>query len=123
MVDAVGEESPAGKKDTALVYIKNAQYAKTYAIYIDGTYICGVITPDGGEPKQAVQTTTAYIARALYGLMTQGVSYIPGGGNVGDSYDDLLNQLGGRASMGYSRSSASISSYNVDLVGDSVITI
>lgn len=55
--------------DTALVYIKNAQYAKTYAIYVDGEYMCGVITPDGREAKQAVQTTTAFIARALYSLL------------------------------------------------------
>lgn len=45
---------------------------RTYAIYIEGKYICGVITPDGGEAKQAVQTTTAFIARALYSLMSTG---------------------------------------------------
>lgn len=123
VVDAVEGTSPSGKKDTALVYIKNAQYAKTYAIYVDGEYMCGVITPDGGEAKQAVQTTTAFIARALYALLNTGKK--PDGGNpdVGGTYDDLLNQVGGRASMGYSRSSASMSSYNVGLVGDSVITI
>lgn len=122
-VDAVEGTSPAGKKGTALVYIKNAQYAKTYAIYVDGKYMCGVITPDGGEAKQAIQTTTAFIARALYALLNTGKK--PDGGNpdVGGAYDGLLNQIGGRASMGYSRSSASMSSYNVGLVGDSVITI
>ena len=36
VVDAVSGTSPAGASDTALVYIKNAQYAKTYAIYIEG---------------------------------------------------------------------------------------
>lgn len=123
VVDAVGGESPSGKKDTALVYIKNAQYAKTYAIYVDGVYMCGVITPDGGEPKQAIQTTTAFIARALYALLTTGNKpdgYAP---DVGGTFDDLLNQVGGRATMGYSRSGASMSAYNVGLVGDSVITI
>lgn len=123
VVDQVGGTSDSGRQDTSLVYIKNAQYAKTYAVYIDGTYICGVITPDGGEAKQAVQTTTAYIARALYGLMTQGVSYIPEKENVGGSYDDLLNQTGGRTTMGYSRSGASVSGYRIEMVGDSMISI
>lgn len=123
VVDQVEGTSDSGRQDTSLVYIKNAQYAKTYAVYIGGTYICGVITPDGGEAKQAVQTNTAYIARALYGLMTQGVSYIPEGENVGGSYDDLLNQVGGRATMGYSRSGASVSGYRIEMIGDSMISI
>ena len=105
VVDKVGGTSDSGRQDTSLVYIKNAQYA------------------DGGEAKQAVQTNTAYIARALYGLMTQGVSYIPEGENVGGSYDDLLNQVGGRATMGYSRSGASVSGYRIEMIGDSMISI
>lgn len=121
VVDEVEGTSASGKADTALVYIKNAQYAKTYAIYIDGDYMCGVITPDGGEAKQAVQTTTAFIARALYKLLN-GYS-IPEDQDVGSSYDDLLNQVGGRATMGYSRSNYSASAYNIGIVGDSVITI
>ena len=123
VVDAVEGSSQSGKKDTALVYIKNAQYAKTYAIYVNGVYMCGVITPDGGEAKQAVQTTTAFIARALYDLLNTGKIPEGEGYNVGGTYDDLLNQVGGRSNMGYSRSGASMSSYNVGLVGDSVITI
>ena len=54
--------TPTTGSNTALVYIKNAQYAKTYAIFIGNTFACGMITPDGGEAKQAVQTTSAYIA-------------------------------------------------------------
>lgn len=122
-VGAVEGRSDAGWSNTALVYIKNAQYAKTYAIYINGNYICGVITPDGGEAKQAVQTTTAFIARALYALLTTGKK--PDGNNpdVGGSYDDLLNQVGGRSTMGYSRSTVNISQYQCALIGDSMITI
>lgn len=122
-VGAVEGRSDAGWSNTALVYIKNAQYAKTYAIYINGEYICGVITPDGGEAKQAVQTTTAFIARALYALLTTGKK--PDGVNpdVGGTYDDLLNQVGGRSSMGYSRSTVDISKYQCALIGDSMITI
>ena len=123
IVDSVEGTSDSGRQNTSLAYIKNAQYAKTYAIYINDQYICGVITPDGGEAKQAVQTNTAYIARALYGLMTQGSSYIPEGQNVGGSYDDLLNQIGGRSTMGYSRSSASVSDYDIAMIGDSMISI
>lgn len=123
VVDPVEGVSDSGWSDTSLAYIKNAQYAKTYAIYINDQYICGVITPDGGEPKQAVQTTTAFIARALFALMTTGKTPTGQNPDVGGSYDDLLNQIGGRASMGYSRSGVDISRYAVALIGDSMITI
>lgn len=122
-VDKVEGTTPHGYSNMSLVYIKNAQYAKTYAIYINGEYVCGVITPDGGEAKQAVQTTTAFIARALFKLMTTGLKPDGDKPDVGGTYDDLLNQVGGRASMGYSRSSFDISGFQVALVGDSVITI
>lgn len=123
VVGKVEGTSDGGLSDTSLVYVKNAQYAKAYAIYIEDQYVCGVITPDGGESKQAVQTNTAYIARELYKLLTQGTSIIPSGGNVGDKYDNLLDQLGGRTSMGYSRSSFDTSKYNIAMVGDSMISI
>ena len=122
-VGAVEGRSDAGWSNTALVYIKNAQYAKTYAIYINGEYICGVITPDGGEAKQAVQTTTAFIARALYALLTTGKKPDGNDPDVGGTYDSLLNQVGGRSSMGYSRSTVDISKYQCALIGDSMITI
>lgn len=122
-VDKVGGRSDAGWSNTALVYVKNAQYAKTYAIYINGEYVCGCITPDGGAARQAVQTTTAFIARALYSLLTTGKKPDGGTPDVGKTYDDLLNQVGGRDSMGYSRSDVDASKYQVGLVGDSVITI
>ena len=123
VVDPVEGTSDSGKSDTSLVYIKNAQYAKTYAIYINDQYICGVITPDGGSAKQAVQTTTAFIARALFALMTTGKTPTGQGPDVGGSYDDLLNQLGGRESMGYSRSSVGTSKYKIEMIGDSMISI
>lgn len=123
VVDPVEGTSDSGKSDTSLAYIKNAQYAKTYAIYINDQYICGVITPDGGEAKQAVQTTTAFIARALFALMTTGKTPTGQNPDVGGSYDDLLNQLGGRSSMGYSRSSVDTSRYKIEMIGDSMISI
>lgn len=121
-VGAVEGMSSSGKKDTALVYIKNAQYAKTYAIYVEGKYMCGVVTPDGGAAHQAAQTTTAFIARALYALLRTGNQPNGDRPDIDGTYDALLDRAG-RGSMGYSRSSASMSSYNVGLVGDSVITI
>lgn len=123
VVDPVEGTSDSGKSDTSLAYIKNAQYAKTYAIYINDQYICGVITPDGGEAKQAVQTTTAFIARALFALMTTGKTPTGQNPDVGGSYDALLNQLGGRANMGYSRSSVNTSRYKIEMIGDSMISI
>jgi hypothetical protein len=41
-------KTPKTGNDTALVYVKNAQYAKTYAVFIGDTFACGMITPDGG---------------------------------------------------------------------------
>lgn len=123
VVDPVEGTSGSGESGTSLAYIKNAQYAKTYAIYINDQYICGVITPDGGEPKQAVQTTTAFIARALFALMTTGKTPTGQNPDVGGSYDELLNQLGGRASMGYSRSSVGTDRYKIEMIGDSMISI
>lgn len=123
VVDPVEGTSDSGKSNTSLAYIKNAQYAKTYAIYINDQYICGVITPDGGEAKQAVQTTTAFIARALFSLMTTGKTPTGQNPDVGGSYDDLLNQIGGRNNMGYSRSSVGTSGYKIEMLGDSMISI
>lgn len=123
IVDPVEGTSDSGKSDTSLVYIKNAQYAKTYAVYINDQYICGVITPDGGDAKQAIQTTTAFIARALFALMTTGKTPTGQNPDVGSSYDDLLNQTGGRGNMGYSRSSVGTSRYKIEMVGDSMISI
>lgn len=123
VVDRVEGLSDAGWSNTSLIYIKNAQYGKQYAIHINGQYICGVVTPDGAEAKQAFQTTTAFITRALYALLTTGKK--PDGSNpdIGGSYDALLNEIGGRGVMGYSRSGADISQYQCGLIGDSMITI
>lgn len=123
VVDPVEGISDSGKLATSLAYIKNAQYAKTYAIYINDKYICGVITPDGGEAKQAVQTTTAFIARALFALMTTGKTPTGQAPDVGGSYNDLLNQLVGRVNMGYSRSGVDTSGYIIEMHGDSMISI
>lgn len=123
VVDPVEGTSDSGKSNTSLVYIKNAQYAKTYAIYINDQYICGVITPDGGIARQAVQTTTAFIARALFSLMTTGKTPTGQAPDVRGSYNDLLNQTSGRAEMGYSRSSVGTGGYNIAMVGDSMISI
>lgn len=123
VVDRVEGLSDAGWSNTSLIYIKNANYAKSYAIYINGQYICGVITPDGGDAKQAVQTTTAFITRGLYALLTTGKKPDGKDPDIAGNYDALLNQLGGRGDMGYSRSGVDISMYHCDLIGDSMIAI
>lgn len=123
VVDPVEGTSDSGRSSTSLAYIKNAQYAKTYAIYINDLYICGVITPDGGAANQAVQTTTAFIARALFALMTTGKTPTGQNPDVEGSYDALLNQTVGRINMGYSRSNVDIGWYNIEMIGDSMISI
>ena len=123
VVDPVEGTSDSGKLNTSLAYIKNAQYAKSYAIYINDQYVCGVITPDGGEAKQAVQTTTAFIARALFALLTTGKTPTGQNPDIGGTYDELLTQLIGRVNMGYSRSSVDTSNYKIEMIGDSMISI
>lgn len=113
--------TPSTGSNTALVYVKNAQYAKTYAIFVGDTFACGMITPDGGEAKQAVQTTSAYIAKKLVDMFT-GVQ----GPSAPDwtTYNKLLNNLGGRATAGYAvNPNFPFSKYKVKVNGDSVISI
>lgn len=114
--------SPRTGEDTALVYIKNAQYAKTYAVFVGDTFACGMITPDGGQALQAVQTTSAFIAQRLVDMFNGDTSV------TGDikytTYDQLLQQLGGTATARYAKNPGfSFSNYTVKVNGDSVISI
>ena len=112
--------TPRKGQDTALAYIKNASYAKTYALFMGSTFMCGVITPDGGAANQAVQTTSAYIAEKLVDLAT-GSQSADGGATT---YDWLLGQIGGRASMGFAKNpNFNFSAYNFLVFGDSVVSI
>lgn len=115
-------ETPTTGNDTALVYIKNAQYAKTYAVFVGDTFACGMITPDGGQARQAVQTTSAYIAQRLADMFYGDTSV------TGDikytTYDQLLQQLGGTATARYAKNpSFDFNQYTVKVHGDSVISI
>lgn len=116
-VDPVGGMSSAGLDNTSFAYIKNAQYAKSYGIFIDNQFICGVLTPDGGAANQAVQTTTAFITRGLFNLLTGTKK------PDFDNWDKLLSQVGGAGTMKYARSNVDVSKYNFWLVGDSVLVI
>lgn len=107
-------------QDTALVYIKAASYAKTYALFMNSTFMCGVITPDGSEAKQAVQTTSAFIAEKLVDLATGSQAASEGG----TSYEWLLDHLGGAGTMMFAKNpSFDFSKYNFSVFGDSVISI
>lgn len=108
--------------DTALVYIKNAQYAKTYAVFVGDTFACGMITPDGGQAKQAVQTTSAFIAQRLVDMFYGDTSVT--GGITYTTYDQLLQQLGGTATARYAKNPFfDFNQYTVKVHGDSVISI
>lgn len=114
--------SPRTGEETALVYIKNAQYAKTYAVFFGDTFVCGMITPDGGQARQAVQTTSAYIAQRLVDMFNGDTTV------TGDikytTYDQLLQQLGGTTTARYAKNpNFSFSNYIVKVNGDSVISI
>lgn len=115
-------KTPKTGNDTALVYIKNAQYAKTYAIFMGDTFVCGMITPDGGSAAQAVATTSAFIAQRLVDLMTGDTSVT---GVVSKTkYQQLLQLLGGTAAPQYARNpDFSFSKYTVKVHGDSVVSI
>lgn len=114
--------TPSTGSNIALVYIKNAQYAKTYAIFVGDVFACGMITPDGGEAKQAVQTTSAYIAERLVDMFNGDTSVT---GQVSlTTYDQLLQQLGGTATARYAKNpDFRFDSYTVKVHGDSVISI
>lgn len=114
--------SPRTGEDTALVYIKNAQYAKTYALFFGDTFACGMITPDGGQALQAVQTTSAFIAQRLLDMFNGDTSV------TGDieytTYDQLLQQLGGTAKARYAKNpNFAFNQYTTNIHGDSVISI
>lgn len=115
-------ETPKTGNDTALVYIKNAQYAKTYAVFVGDTFACGMITPDGGQAKQAVQTTSAFIAQRLVDMFNGDTSVT---GNIKyTTYDQLLQQLGGTATARYAKNpNFAFNQYTVRVHGDSVISI
>lgn len=107
-------------QETALAYIKAASYAKTYALFMGSIFMCGVITPDGGEAKQAVQTTSAFIAKKLVDLAT-GLQVASVGGT---SYEWLLENLGGTATMLFAKNPFfDFSLYNFSIFGDSVISV
>lgn len=114
--------SPRIGEDTVLVYIKNAQYAKTYALFFGDTFVCGMITPDGGQPRQAVQTTSAYIAQRLADMFYGDTSVT--GEITYTTYDQLLQQLGGTATARYAKNpSFDFNRYTVRIHGDSVLSI
>lgn len=115
-------ETPKTGNDTALVYIKNAQYAKTYAVFVGDTFACGMITPDGGQAKQAVQTTSAFIAQRLVDMFYGDTSVT---GNITyTTYDQLLQQLGGTATARYAKNpNFAFNQYTANIHGDSVISI
>lgn len=114
--------SPRTGVDTALVYIKNAQYARTYALFFGDTFACGMITPDGGQARQAVQTTSAYIAQRLADMFYGDTSVT--GDITYTTYDQLLQQLGGSVTARYAKNpSFDFNRYTVKVNGDSVISI
>ena len=110
------KKSPDGFSNQTLLYVKNAQYAKTYAIFEGSKFLAGVITPDGGAPKQAVQTTTAYIAKQLLLLLQNKLqpNYT--------TYEQLLDLIGGTGTMYTARApDFDFNKYTWSLNGDSVI--
>lgn len=114
--------SPRTGEDTALVYIKNAQYARTYALFFGDTFACGMITPDGGQARQAVQTTSAYIAQRLADMFYGDTSVT--GDITYTTYDQLLQQLGGTTTARYAKNPLfDFNRYTVKVNGDSVISI
>lgn len=104
--------------DTALVYIKNAQYAKCYALFDGQTFMCGMVTPDGGQAKQAVQTTSAFIAQKLVAIMLGTQS------TTDTTYDQLLGHMGGTSTSIYGKNPKyDFTKFGVKVSGDSVISI
>lgn len=103
--------------NTALCYVKAVNYAKTFAIYINDEFAVGVITPDGGEPKQAVGTTTSVVTKRLKELMEGTLAEFT-------TYEQLVELLGGTATLRMARNpSFNWQDYTVKVHGDSVLSI
>lgn len=118
-------KTPKTGNDTALVYVKNAQYAKTYAVFVGDTFVCGMVTPDGGQAKHALQTTSAYIAQRIVDMF-QGDTSVTGS-ITWKTYDQLLNSLissGTFNTAHYARNpDFSFQKYKAKVNGDSLISI
>lgn len=111
-----GSTSSKGMPDTSLCYLKAVQYAKTYAVFINGSFCAGMICPDGGEPKQAVSTTTSFVAEHLLDLLRGN------GSPEFTTYQQLLDLTGGTGSARFARNpSYDSSDYNWSIVGESTL--
>lgn len=109
-----------GYQGTTLMYIKNAQYAKVYSLWYKGAFQYGVLTPDGGEAKQAVQTSTSFITRGLYRL-----AHDQQNATIRD-FDTLVNQTGGASNMVYAEAVGAGSGVTTPAMvqyGDSVLSL
>ena len=113
-VRMTNELTEDGYSNRTLLYIKNAQYAKVYSIWLNNDFKFGVLTPDGGEAKQAIQTSTTYIAQGLYNLARQG-----GSTSDNHTFDSLVNQVDGASNMIYAENGDIYA--NVWLYGDSTL--
>lgn len=111
---------------TTLVYVKNVGYAKTFAIFKGedtvNDFLVGVITPDGGEAKQAVSTTTAVVATKLEELFRTSTK------PEFNTYTQLLDLVGGTESLRKARhdsleNTSDRNSFKTKIYGDSVISI
>ena len=100
----------------ALVYIKMANYGKTYAIYVDDVFAVAVMMPDGSEAKHASVVNTAKIIQKLYDV------WYNGGATYGD-YDSLIN-LSSITEVKTARNpNFSFSKYSFGYYGDNTIGI
>lgn len=48
-----------------IAYVKQGQYGRTYACYLDGTWIGEFVTPNGSEASHTQQIDTSYIAEKI----------------------------------------------------------
>lgn len=68
VVDDDGTTSPSGNP-SALLFIKQGNYGKSYNVYVDGVLKASYQTPDGGDAIDSTNIDTTWIASQLYGSL------------------------------------------------------
>lgn len=123
------DRTPIVNENKVIYDLRNVQYGKGYAIYINGVFEAGARPPDGSEAWQSKVTQTSRVADMLYNSLrgVYDVSFDPGSFIKTTSYEGMF--VGGsdfdtKFIVAVPKEGTGIlPDYTVERIGDSVITI